>query len=109
MTSKSKQCQQPPRRLSAAATRRKLLSRRDFLKRTALTGAALGTASTGLLNGAMAATKRLAVTTMPGPRWEGALRASAKAFEAKTPQSRDRDPRVTLCGALPADRNKPDQ
>ena len=33
----------------------------------------------------MAATSRLSVTTMPGPRWEGALRASAKAYEAKNP------------------------
>jgi multiple sugar transport system substrate-binding protein len=85
MTSKSEQGQQPPRRLSATATRRKLLSRRDFLKKTTLTGAALGTASTNFWNRAIAATSRLVVTTMPGPRWEGALRASARAYEAKNP------------------------
>lgn len=34
---------------------------------------------------AIAASKRLVVTTMPGPRWEGALRASATAYQAANP------------------------
>lgn len=34
---------------------------------------------------AIAQSKRLVVTTMPGPRWEGALRASADAFKAAKP------------------------
>ena len=34
---------------------------------------------------ALAASKRLVVTTMPGPRWEGALRASAEAYQVANP------------------------
>jgi ABC-type glycerol-3-phosphate transport system substrate-binding protein len=37
------------------------------------------------LKPAIAQTKRLVVTTMPGPRWEGALRASATAYQAANP------------------------
>jgi ABC-type glycerol-3-phosphate transport system substrate-binding protein len=85
MASKGKRGKHLPGNLRARVSRAKLLSRRDFLKRTALTGAALGMATTGLRDRALAATSRLAVTTMPGPRWEGALRASAKAYEAKNP------------------------
>jgi ABC-type glycerol-3-phosphate transport system substrate-binding protein len=34
---------------------------------------------------ALAADKKLVVTTMPGPRWEGALKASAEAYKAAHP------------------------
>ena len=40
--------------------------------------------------GAIAQTKKLVITTMPGPRWEGALKASAKAYMAKHPDVDDR-------------------
>jgi multiple sugar transport system substrate-binding protein len=62
------------------------VTRRRFLKTSVAAGAALGAASSGLFwRGAMAAARKLVVTTMPGPRWEGALRASAKAYQAKHP------------------------
>jgi multiple sugar transport system substrate-binding protein len=70
---------------SAAWRRRAGLSRRRFLEISAATAA--GAAASGLFwRGAMAATRKLVVTTMPGPRWEGALRASAKAYQAKHPE-----------------------
>lgn len=60
------------------------VSRRRFLKSSAAIGGAA--AAGGLFwRGSIAATRRLAVTTMPGPRWEGALRASAKAYQQKHP------------------------
>ncbi|MFO1060648.1 MAG: extracellular solute-binding protein [Dongiaceae bacterium] len=70
---------------SAAPHRRAGTSRRRFLELSA--AAAAGIAASGLFwRGAMAATRKLVVTTMPGPRWEGALRASAKAYQAKHPE-----------------------
>jgi len=60
------------------------ISRRAVLRQ----GAALGAvaAAGGLLaSPAVAQSRRIVVTTMPGPRWEGALRASAAAYMARTP------------------------
>ena len=62
------------------------LSRRKFLGGSAAAGVALGAASSGVgWKGAIAQSKRLVVTTMPGPRWEQALTASAKAYMAANP------------------------
>ena len=62
------------------------VSRRKFLGGSAAAGIALGAASSAVAwKGAIAQSKRLVVTTMPGPRWEGALTASAKAYMAKNP------------------------
>ena len=69
-------------RLPKAA--RRALSRRELLKYSV--AAAGATATSGLFwRGAFAATTKLVVTTMPGPRWEGALRGSAAAYQAKHP------------------------
>ncbi len=57
------------------------LSRRRVLQ----AGAAATMAAGFGLKPAIAQTKRLVVTTMPGPRWEGALRASATAYQAANP------------------------
>ena len=54
-----------------------------ILGSAAIGGAAL--LGTGLPRPAIAQSKTLTVTTMPGPRWEGALQASAKAYQAKNP------------------------
>jgi multiple sugar transport system substrate-binding protein len=56
-------------------------SRRTLLK---IGGAATLGAGFGI-RPAVSQTKRLVVTTMPGPRWEGALRASATAYQAANP------------------------
>ena len=62
------------------------VSRRKFLGGSAAAGIALGATSSGVAwKGAIAQSKRLVVTTMPGPRWEDALKASAKAYMAKNP------------------------
>ena len=62
------------------------ISRRDFIKKSVIGGTAIGSASSSLLwNGAIAANRKIVVTTMPGPRWEGALQASAAAYKAKNP------------------------
>ena len=62
------------------------LSRRKFLGGSVATGVALGAASSAIgWKGAIAQSKRLVVTTMPGPRWEQALTASAKAYMAANP------------------------
>ena len=62
------------------------VSRRKFLGGTAAAGVALGAASSAIgWKGAIAQSKRLVVTTMPGPRWEQALTASAKAYMAANP------------------------
>lgn len=69
---------------TAFAKGRRSLNRRQVLHG----GAALGvTAAAGLLPAApaLAQSQRLVVTTMPGPRWEGALRASAAAYMAANP------------------------
>jgi ABC-type glycerol-3-phosphate transport system substrate-binding protein len=70
----------PPRNGKTAGTRG--VSRRRFLQ----AGSALGaTALLGLGRPALAASKTITVTTMPGPRWEGALRATATAYQAAHP------------------------
>lgn len=62
-------------RAGAGSTRRQLLA-----------GAGLAAAAAlAPWRGAIAETRRLVVTTMPGPRWEGALRASAAAYMARNP------------------------
>lgn len=59
------------------------VSRRGFVKGVAA-GAALAAASSAVTwRGAIAESKKLVVTTMPGPRWEMALKASAKAYMEK--------------------------
>jgi ABC-type glycerol-3-phosphate transport system substrate-binding protein len=60
-------------------------SRRQFLERSAAVGAvAVSTVVTGIRGKVFAAdNKTITVGTMPGPRWEGALRASAAAYQAK--------------------------
>jgi ABC-type glycerol-3-phosphate transport system substrate-binding protein len=68
-------------------------TRRGFLKKSAALGVAA--AAPSLLAGRASAASRVFVTrrqegtvvvaTMPGPRWEGALRASAKTYMAKNP------------------------
>jgi ABC-type glycerol-3-phosphate transport system substrate-binding protein len=65
-------------------SRHRSMSRRGFLQ----AGSAFGATSLlgpGLPRPALAASKTLTVTTMPGPRWEGALRASAAAYQAAHP------------------------
>lgn len=59
-------------------------NRRTVL-RTGVAGGALVLAGATPLRRAFGQARRLVVTTMPGPRWEGALRASAAAFEAANP------------------------
>ena len=62
------------------------VSRRKFLGGSVATGIALGAASSAVSwKGAIAQSKRLVVTTMPGPRWEQALKASATAYMAANP------------------------
>jgi len=74
-------------------------SRREFLKRAAVAGAVV--AAPGALAagaGASAGTRRafvarratgtVVVATMPGPRWEGALRASAKTYMQNNPDAK---------------------
>jgi ABC-type glycerol-3-phosphate transport system substrate-binding protein len=63
------------------AGQRYKVSRRQFL--SAGIGATIGTGAFGRA-GAFAAEKPITVGTMPGPRWEGALSASAAAYKAKT-------------------------
>ncbi len=56
------------------------VSRRKFLRSSAAAGVAVSAASSGVAwKGAIAQSKRLVVTTMPGSRWEQALKASAEA------------------------------
>ena len=56
------------------------------LNRRRLMQSAAGAAASVIgWRGAIAAEKKLVVTTMPGQRWEGALKASAKAYMAKHP------------------------
>jgi multiple sugar transport system substrate-binding protein len=67
-------------------------TRRQFLKTSAALGVA-ATAPAALASKSWAAPVfvtqrkqgRVVVATMPGPRWEGALRASAKTYMAKNP------------------------
>ncbi len=59
------------------------LTRRKFVKTSASAGALVAVTSGLGWRGAIAAEKKLVVTTMPGPRWEGALKASAKAYMDK--------------------------
>ena len=62
------------------------VSRRRFLRGGGAAGVALGAASSGVAwKGAIARSRRLVVTTMPGPRWEQALKASAEAYMAGNP------------------------
>src|SRR5262245_1850630 len=61
-----------------------VVTRRRLIKGSAAL-AAMGAAGTIGWRGAIAADKKLVVTTMPGPRWEGALKASAKAYMGKHP------------------------
>ena len=59
------------------------VSRRTVIKGAAA-GLAVAAASSAVTwTGAIAANKKLVVTTMPGPRWEMALKASAKAYMEK--------------------------
>lgn len=60
------------------------LTRRQFLERSAAAGVASTIAMPAVLRRAYAQAKPITVGTMPGPRWEGALKASAAAYEAKT-------------------------
>lgn len=60
------------------------LTRRQFLERSAAVGVASTVAMPVLGRRAFGQGKPIAVGTMPGPRWEGALKASATAYEAKT-------------------------
>ncbi len=70
-------------RATTARTRHPGLSRRALLRNSAA-AAATGVLANSLgWRGAIAQTKKLVVTTMPGPRWEGALKASAAAYMAK--------------------------
>lgn len=55
------------------------ITRRQFLERSAAVGASAALA--GRVGSARAAST-ITVGTMPGPRWEGALRASADAYQA---------------------------
>src|SRR5438876_453254 len=71
------------------STSERRTTRRDFLKGSAAVGVAAA-APAFLAGGASAASRRVfvsrrmegkvVVATMPGPRWEGALRASAKTY-----------------------------
>src|SRR5215207_569480 len=68
-----------------AGRKRSGLTRREFVQKSAAVGV-LGTVASGIgWRGAIAQEKKLVVTTMPGPRWEGALKASAQAYMAKHP------------------------
>ena len=61
------------------------VNRRQFLKHSAAVGAtAAGASFLPLRRAAYAQGKPITVGTMPGPRWEGALKASAAAYQAKT-------------------------
>jgi len=60
------------------------LTRRQFLERSAAAGAVSAIAMPAIARRAYADAKPITVGTMPGPRWEGALKASAAAYEAKT-------------------------
>lgn len=60
---------------------RTAITRRNVLR----TGAGVGALAALRAAPALAQSKRLVVTTMPGPRWEGALRASAGAYQAANP------------------------
>ena len=92
-----------------AGRKRSGLTRREFVQKSAAVGV-LGTVASGIgWRGAIAQEKKLVVTTMPGPRWEGALKASAKAYMAKHPDVADRDSRLALCRALSAHRHEPDR
>ncbi len=67
---------------------RELGRTRGVSRRTVIKGAAAGLAvaaasSAVSWKGAIAAGKKLVITTMPGPRWEMALKASAKAYMEK--------------------------
>jgi multiple sugar transport system substrate-binding protein len=75
------------------STSERRTTRRDFLKGTAAVGVAAA-APAFLAGGASAASRvfvsrrkagKVVVATMPGPRWEGALRASAKTYMQKNP------------------------
>ncbi|HET7715291.1 MAG TPA: extracellular solute-binding protein [Bauldia sp.] len=61
------------------------IDRRRFLAGTSSLGAAAFLGSGLFPNPGIAQAKTLTVTTMPGPRWEGALRASAKAYQTAHP------------------------
>src|SRR5262245_35475640 len=60
------------------------LNRRQFLERSAAVGVASAVALPSLGRRASGQAKPITVGTMPGPRWEGALKASAAAYQAKT-------------------------
>ncbi|MGE0648153.1 MAG: ABC transporter substrate-binding protein [Alphaproteobacteria bacterium] len=59
------------------------VSRRTVIKGAAAGLAAAAASSAVTWRGAVAQSKKLVVTTMPGPRWELALKASAKAYMEK--------------------------
>lgn len=73
----------PPKAGSLTATLARA-SRRSILKGGLAAGALAGTGALPWRR-ARGQTQTLTVTTMPGPRWEGALTASARAYEAANP------------------------
>src|ERR1700731_4650959 len=64
---------------TSGVSRRRVLGGGSALGASALLGSGL------LPRPALAVSKTLSVTTMPGPRWEGALRASAAAYHSAHP------------------------
>ena len=83
------------------------IDRRSLLGAGAALGGAALLCSTFLAKPAIAQTKTITVTTMPGPRWEGALQASAKAYQAANPGIEVKILGLALCRALPAYRHQP--
>lgn len=63
------------------------LSRRQFITRSVAVGAASSIALPAIVRRAFAQNRPINVGTMPGPRWEGALKASAAAYTEKTGQA----------------------
>jgi len=64
---------------------RSTINRRALLRGSSSLGAAILLGPSVLGRPAIAASKTITVTTMPGPRWEGALRASAAAYQEANP------------------------
>lgn len=62
-----------------------VLDRRGFVVGASALGAATLLGGAILPRPAVAQARTITVTTMPGPRWEGALRASATAYQAAHP------------------------
>ena len=71
---------------AASSQSRNRMTRRGVLD----TALALGALTALPAAPAVAQSQKLVVTTMPGPRWEGALRASAAAYRWPTQVSRSR-------------------